>query len=257
MSKNHKPKRNWQPRYLLGDDGKRVFLSTKVKSLAKSFDIKGAPAIAELHETLEATGNIYRIHKHNFDEAPRRGEIRSALEEIGLHAAELIRCLEEMDQTTWQRFWQPDFALQAALISGKSQTTKYGQRVERIDLSPTSWTMIAPTRERIEEHVRLLKSYQENALKNLPGQKGGRPTQEAISIWVVNMRSYWIQTLGRRFTVDRLQGQPVSEAARFCVDALHIMEPDIPPTTVINEMQKLISRKRKRATSKNTPPKKG
>lgn len=59
-----------------------------------------------------------------------------------------------------------------------------------------------------------------------PTDRGGRPRNEAVWLWAVNMQSIWTGTLGWEFTFDAYGGKPISEAARFSWQLLQLVDPD-------------------------------
>lgn len=59
--------------------------------------------------------------------------------------------------------------------------------------------------------------------------------------WIRQIRTMWEQQLGRRFTRDALNsGEPVSEAARFCVKTYRVLDPETRHTRVLDAMKAYI-----------------
>tara|TARA_R110000850_G_scaffold88316_8_gene189729 strand:+ start:1426 stop:2121 length:696 start_codon:yes stop_codon:yes gene_type:complete len=62
-----------------------------------------------------------------------------------------------------------------------------------------------------------------------------------LETWIWSIANIWAQYLKRPFTRDLTSdGQPISLAARFCVEAYHCLDPLTPTSRVLNEMKKRI-----------------
>lgn len=58
----------------------------------------------------------------------------------------------------------------------------------------------------------------EIAAQIIPTVKQGPQPDKPLQKWIVDMRNIWYRPLDRPFTVDESSSEPISEAARFCVD---------------------------------------
>lgn len=66
----------------------------------------------------------------------------------------------------------------------------------------------------------------------------GKRRDHALRMWIINIEMIWRELLVRPFTRDvKDPGEPISEAARFCVAAFKAVDPDMPPSRVLNEMK--------------------
>ena len=72
-------------------------------------------------------------------------------------------------------------------------------------------------------------------------------------MWAVNAANIWEQIVERAFTLDSEKGQPVSEAAMFCVDAFYHVEPGVAPSRVMDAMRKVISRRSGKIAGEDRP----
>lgn len=88
-----------------------------------------------------------------------------------------------------------------------------------------------------------LRSLAEEELEALPSNKAGRKPDYALSLWMTNMYNLWTEKLGRSFTRQiHGRGIPVSPAARFVVEAFKPLDPEMPASQVLTQMQHTISR---------------
>ena len=63
-----------------------------------------------------------------------------------------------------------------------------------------------------------------NRLSTLSASRG-RPSNHALYWWVVCMASFWVNVLGRKFTIDYHDSEGVTEAYSFLNDALAPLDP--------------------------------
>jgi hypothetical protein len=76
--------------------------------------------------------------------------------------------------------------------------------------------------------------------------KQGRQPDHALENWIRNTSFIWLSSEKRQFTQDSHSGgEPVSDAARFCVDLFVEIDTRTPKTRVIHEMKKLIKKMNK------------
>lgn len=93
----------------------------------------------------------------------------------------------------------------------------------------------------IVQAVSVLANMAEFALKNLlPPDKGGRPRNEALYLWVVNIHTMWKVCVDRPFTLDRHDQEPISEAARFCQQLMQTIDPSVPFAQIATAMRQVI-----------------
>lgn len=73
-----------------------------------------------------------------------------------------------------------------------------------------------------------------------PLDQGGRPHNEALFLWVINVQGIWKDYVGTPFTLDQHQGNPVSEAARFCEELMQAVDPGVTFPQLATAMRKAI-----------------
>lgn len=106
---------------------------------------------------------------------------------------------------------------------------------------------VYPDLEEITQLVAVLERIASDVPPPSATWKGPRKSS-ALGLWIANIAMFWTDTLSRDFTRDISDnGEPISPAARFCVEAFALLSPDTPTQTVLNAMKAHItSAKRKR-----------
>lgn len=95
----------------------------------------------------------------------------------------------------------------------------------------------------LDEIAHLIDALQNMATEATAAPLGAsrRKRNHALRMWVINMEALWTQSLGRPFTRDMTpEGEPISEAARFCVAAFGRLSPGTPRHSILNAMKSYI-----------------
>ncbi|WP_191254338.1 hypothetical protein, partial [Kordiimonas sediminis] len=87
-----------------------------------------------------------------------------------------------------------------------------------------------------------LAQYAEEAARYKPTISKGRTILVSVETLILNLKSYWEDTLGRKFTYDEHEGEGITDAFLFCRDVCAVITPDIPATAIASKMRKLISK---------------
>ena len=133
MPTKKKPKWGYEGTYLLSDDGIRIYSDAVVKKLAKKYGVKSKKQIEEIKDRLEGAALVYRKWKQNHDDAPRRGEMIAALDEIEGLAMKLEDRLKHLDDETASIYWLPETELNGLSSRRSNETkTRYGHTITRI-----------------------------------------------------------------------------------------------------------------------------
>jgi hypothetical protein len=81
--------------------------------------------------------------------------------------------------------------------------------------------------------------------EGLSSRPAGRRRDHATRIWVKNIAEIWTELLGRPFTRDVTDaGEPITEAARFCVDTFKALAPRAPQSRILTVMKEHIAGQR-------------
>ena len=195
---------------------------------------------------LSAAASIYFVNKVGEDRPPR-AQSRKQLAEIAALARKISAKLEQLDDRASRVLWAPemDIAIQAASDPTPTKT-EHGLTIHREDISEKSYRLYYLESRDITEAVAVLASYASHAVERLPKDKRGAKPSHALSLWVWNANLFWTEQLGRSFTFASHKSEPITEAARFCLDVLAPLAPDILPSTLGTTMREVIKLERKR-----------
>lgn len=243
-----KPKWDYRMTHLLSDDGQKAYSEAAVADLAAAHELPLEIGQSRLKDRLEGAALVYRIWRQNWDDLPRRGERKAALDEIRDLAAALQDRLSRLDDITGAIFWRPEAEISAEEAIPTAAKSRYGHTFYRDE--ETEGCTYLGARDLLES-LAILQSYADEAVRNLPDDRGGRRHSEGLRMWMRNIATIWEDFSGKPFTLDYYQGEPVSEAARFTVAAFEAVNPGIDAKTIISEMKKHIRDERQRAAGKN------
>ena len=104
----------------------------------------------------------------------------------------------------------------------------------------------------VTEIIRRLNESVLHGIKHIPSDGQGRKMKSGLLILTYKQQEYWEDTLSRPFTFDEHNGEGITPAYFFCVDALRIIDPSVKPTEIKSQMRKIISETRKDERSKNS-----
>lgn len=251
-----KPKFGYHARHLLSSYERRTYDARFVEELSARYNIDDPDLVRDLHEFLEGAADIYRTYTHNFDNAPRPGQMKAAYDEIDQLLEKLTDRLENLDDRSAWFFWEPESRIEASVkdpilaedrqpIIGESP---WGHRILHYPVNEGGWITSYLKRDQHFESVRILRNYCSYARKRVGKDARGPSPSEGLRMWIVNVANYWDKGLGRQFTLDYEKGQPISEAARFCIDTIRIVDPEVLPSAVFGAMKKEIAARRKKPT---------
>lgn len=187
-------------------------------------------------EHLEGSADVFFHWRYNVDEAPKPGECRAALTEIADLTERLRDRLSRMDGRTQAAFWFPEIALNSAVMRGATETP-FGHKIERRTIDDNVEIVWHEDPAGLLRAVTILHNYALQGLERLPDDPGGQRQLFGLRHWMSNLYILWTEILGRKFTVDSHQGEPVSDAARFCVAVTRLTAPDITNSQVFTAMQ--------------------
>ncbi len=146
---------------------------------------------------------LYIDLKAGFDDSPRFSEIHAALDALGELCEPLCDRLYHLDDST------------RSYLCGASNGYVFAMDKDRWDRLDTAI-----------DGVQRLTDYIAFAKERLPIDKGGRPLEQALTIWVCEIAEIWERELGQDFTIDFHKNEPTSAAAYFLTSALTTLDPD-------------------------------
>jgi len=243
MVKKHRPRWGYRVRGWFPEGREPFFDQSSFERLATTYDIP-EHLHQKVFEQLEGSGDIYSYHRTNVDDRPTPSEQAAALREIGHLAAKLSQRLEDLDDATTDAFWR--IASHQPHPFEAETETPFGHKIERIDMPDEGFLLLCDDEESIRRSIRIIQNVAAHVEAGLPQAQGGPSGSEGIRMWVLNMVSLWEEILGRKFTLDYHQGQPISDAARFTVEALQVIDPNVPTSRIVTGMRKVTKYRRER-----------
>jgi hypothetical protein len=231
------------------------FTSDDISELAQTYGIEGEELLAKVTKHLEVSAQVYWGHKLKWDDIPRMSQIKAAVLEIGALVNDLHWRMENMNEVTGNWFWQPENEVHLLAFHPikKATESRFGHKITRDQIGPDTEVVHYLERDDHLESLTILKNYCRDALERIPDDKGGRSTSYGFRLWIINMKALWEKILGRRFTQSFHNGEPISDASRFCVDATKPVDPEITSTAIQGMMRKVISKERAKAKKAKTP----
>ena len=172
MTKKHVPKWKQDAKgfYSLPD-----FTDDNFGTLAESLGITN---VNQQDRTwLHSMARIYLTDKDYTSDIPKFSEVRAALEELREYSQKLSFCLENLD----------DLSLQSVYLNAFKMDLLSGEEIDAL-------------MER-KSVIRKLHKVSEIALKNIPMDKGGRPSKGNLTQLILNLRSFFAGMTGKKATV--------------------------------------------------------
>jgi len=95
------------------------------------------------------------------------------------------------------------------------------------------------------ETIKRLNASITHGIEAISKDKKGRKPKSSLAILIYQQQYYWEDTLSRPFTFDEHNGEGITPAYFFCLDAVRIIDPSITSTEIKSQMRKIISETRK------------
>jgi hypothetical protein len=157
---------------------------------------------------------------------PSYPDIKGRLSRIAGLLAELRSAIEQLPDEVKGLFDLLEWGVTLQMLEGTSQISCFGHRFYR-GLGQDGQGMAYLHLPQIMANIDVLENMIEHIRQGLkPANKGGRPPNEAMWLWVGNFRDIWTRKLGRRFTFRQHKGEPTSPAGVVCWEALRLIDPD-------------------------------
>lgn len=235
----HKPNFGHRSRHPLLADGQIAYSDSHIEALVVEYDIP-EDKIDALREHLEVAAQIWRNHRHNFDDAPRPGNMLAAIDVLEDHIDGLRSSLEDLDDATADLFWWPNTDAFRRFSMG-DEGIPPGHPAPSIRVDADGSRSLGPIQEDIMEVLVLLKAYCGDARRRLPLDKGGERPLVALNYWADNVCRGWTQVLGRELSYSKNKGGLMA----FAVDSHKPVDPDQDDKRVMNAVQRVLERLRK------------
>ncbi len=163
--------------------------------------------------------------RHRIDDCYKERLHKTLLKSGHLYLAFQEHAAGDPDKRTIDRI-RKKVTKQLSDIDSVDENTRYG--LERVETTET----LKEVRDRL------------STLSAAPG----RPSNHALYWWVVDMAAFWVNVLGRKFTIDYHHSEGVTETYTFLKDALGPIDPNA--DGLLTAARK-VRKKRRSLTDKN------
>jgi len=193
----------------------------------------------------------------------KRRSMRREIEKIGSLADKLNSKLDGLSKPASELFWLGQRNLEANLfwISGETspyghETSRYGHTIVRREWESGARSVTILKQGQIREAVQIIRNLSNVSATLMKPDRGGRPSDSALHLWVMNAQRIWETVLGRTFTFQAIDGQPASAAFEFCREALSPLAPAVTRSALTTAIRKAIKLKpnKRPLRSKQKPP---
>lgn len=238
-----KRKPGYHPKAYSELKGRSSFTDEKVAELAERYGYPNPANLEALREALDSAAAVYWVNKDIEENAPRRGNIVTTVKDIQGLATKLRQRLSELDLYTAHLIakLESEVHYEAAKVAqGDGQQpsrTRFGHKIQKTPQSDGTNVISYLDLDDIAEGLNILQSYCQTIRDSLPADKPGPREKHALKLWVDSMSRIWTDQFGQPFTLNFDEEQPLSEAARFCKDALEILDASVFWTSLIAQMR--------------------
>ena len=197
-----------------------------ISALASKFQIKDRVQIAALQEFLIFAAWQYHNLKNEATKKPTLRSLRAEIREIQKVAIALNTKLESLSKSADELFWAPQRRILSDVYFMNDPVSPFGHQIIRHQPNPNdpSKVSIQILQEwQIREAVGIVSNLAQHAL-DIKFKVEGRPSDEALRMWVVNIQQFWEKVLERPFTYDGHKGEGVTPAFDFCREALNPLD---------------------------------
>jgi hypothetical protein len=196
--------------------------------------------IDSLMERLEHVAAVYRWEKSKYvdllSSAQQRKEL-IAVRKAAMKLSEEMQCLS----------WQPEKAIVMQLENDSTSAffAKPGDASHETTLlsipnSDGTEGHVTIDPEEIEVLIRALAHAADKAASKLNKSRPGKQKAHGIHLWIANIAKVWAEVTDQPFTRDvASDGEPITNAARFCVGAFQMVDPELDRSVVLTAMKKL------------------
>lgn len=86
-----------------------------------------------------------------------------------------------------------------------------------------------------------------DAANELARSRTGKQRAHGLNLWMSNVADIWAEAANQPFTRDvASDGEPITNAARFCVSAFQLIDPELDRSLVLTAMKKFKAKRNKR-----------
>lgn len=198
-------------------------------------------------KSLEGAAAVWRWYSIGDAANIPNSEAAESLRKVAKQASKLRKAIDELPL--------------ASLEILETETARFPQQaITKRHAAPEvpSWAILIPSTDSDESYLNIdlrmlramitaLQEASADSANKLPKAPAGTKRDDALRMWMTNVADFWERKIERPFTRDVSEtGEPVTEAARFCVDAYKFVDSQCPPSRVMKEMKACIKARRKR-----------
>lgn len=216
---------------------RETYNPTDLAALSREFAI-AQDHQADMASLLEDAAAIWRWHGGDRSKPPTPAQTAKSLSKAATLAHRLSQTVAALPE---QALYRLELAIDRAQDEA-STAMIMGQPVSDLPAftSPETDVNELGTLLDLSDILQIVSALERMAkdAAQLPSGSSGAKRDHALRMWIVNIELFWVNTLGRVFSRDATSsGEPVSEAARFCVAAFKVVNPETPSSRVLNEMK--------------------
>jgi hypothetical protein len=184
----------------------------------------------QVRKQLCNAGFIYtfvRVEQKADRHEPSYQDIKKELQIIESLAGQLASKLDELSDDARAYVHSAEWVVDLELVANWDaiETSSFGHRIYEYPAQDGLATKTYLHLPQIAQAVSVLHNMTKHVLAVAkPGDIGGRPQNEAMWLWVVNMHAAWTQMLGRQFTFDKIGREPITDAGIFCWQVLQMFD---------------------------------
>jgi hypothetical protein len=206
----------------------------------------------EVREGLADIAAIWRWGRSQTEHSRHPSRDKKALETVIKRTQKLQLALSRLSHDANAALRQTDFQPEMQAIVSDNKYSDAGHKFYRYTNQDGVETILIDRVEDLIRSVSVLENVASEAKEGIRPVPDGRRNDYALNLWISNIADMWTDQLGRPFTRDATEsGDPLTEAAQFCIAAFAPIEPSTSPTRILNEMRKHNSQSRKKSTGKN------
>ncbi|KEP70708.1 hypothetical protein DL1_15595 [Thioclava dalianensis] len=193
---------------------------------------------AEVRTRLEGAGDVWKRLGGGTTDSLRPGEIKKELQQVSKQAGKLYDRLKALSLDANHALMQSHERIGQAAAPKDLEQGDLQYPFVAITEGDPSPVAIALQAKDLSKIISGIRDVAEAAIDDQKTGRAGKKSDDALRLWITNIETIWIDILGRPFSRDVTDaGDPISEAARFCVEAFKPIDAALPSSRVLNAMK--------------------
>jgi hypothetical protein len=220
-----------------------------ISKLANDFKISDSTI---LDQALKGAASVYLTQRSEELTSDNEHAFLCKITEIKSVAAQLLEWLASLSELEKDRFWLP-LRHKPLFAPNSEPETYFGYPISKHICHDGAIAIHCPNEYLVEQSVQLLSRLVDHAISRIQPDKGGRPSSEALRMWVINMQYLWETFLKRPFTYAQHSGEPASLAFSFCQRVMEPLDSSVRTSLIGTTMRRLIDERNRRKRAKRDP----